>query len=79
MGTNAIKYVLTLYIQVNRHLVAAIGVRRDAEISSTVFPISTDESQGADSTLCRVLLFQRVSVVGQLLLQLRPVLFPKYF
>ena len=71
--------VLTLYVQVNRHFVAAVSVRGYAEVPRAVLSTRAYELEGADAAVGGVLLLQRVPIVGQFLLQVCAHLLPNYF
>lgn len=69
---------LTLYVQVNRHFVAAVRVRRDAKISAAVLATGAHKFQRANTTIRGVLFLQCVPIVSEFLLQVRARLFPQY-
>jgi len=56
----------TLDIKMNRHLVAAVSVGRDAKISPAVLATGADETENTDCTVGSIILFQSVTVVGKL-------------
>lgn len=71
-------YLLTLYVQVDRHFVAAVSVRGYAEVSRAVLSTRAYKLERADDAVGRVLLLKRVPIVGQFLLQVGAHLLPKY-
>lgn len=70
--------LFTLYVQVDRHFVAAISVRGYAEVSRAVLSTRAYKLERADYAVGRVLLLKRVSIVGKFLLQVCAHLLPKY-
>lgn len=50
----------------NRHLVAAVSVGRDAEVPSAVLATSADETENAHGAVGGVVLLQSITIVGQL-------------
>lgn len=70
--------LLTLYIQVDRHFVAAVSVRGYAEVSRAVLSARAYKLERADYAIGRVLLLKRVPIVGKFLLQVCAHLLPKY-
>lgn len=70
--------LLTLYIQVDRHFVAAVSVRGYAEVSRAVLSARAYKLERADYAVGRVLLLKRVPIVGKFLLQVCAHLLPKY-
>lgn len=54
----------TLNVKMNRHLVAAVSVGRDAEVSSAVLATGADETENADGAVGGVVLLQSVTIVG---------------
>lgn len=67
-----------LYIQVDRHFVAAVSVRGYAEVSRAVLSARAYKLERADYAVGRVLLLKRVPIVGKFLLQVCAHLLPKY-
>lgn len=68
----------TLNIKVNRHLVAAISVGRDAKIPSAVFAAGANKAENADDAVGRIVLLQAITIVGKLRIQLGACFLPDY-
>lgn len=68
----------TLNIKMNRHLIAAISVGRDAKVPSAVFATSANKAENANSAVGRVVLLQAVTIVGKLRIQLGACFLPDY-
>lgn len=62
----------------NRHLVAAVSVGRDAEVPSAVLATGTDKTENADRAVGGVILLQSITIVGQLGIQLGACFLPDY-
>lgn len=63
----------------NRHLVTAVGVGRNAKIFTAVLATGADETENTDHAIGGIVLFQGVTVVGKLRIQLRASFLPYYF
>lgn len=50
----------------NRHLVAAVSVGRDAKIPSAVLAASAEKTENADDTVGSVILLQSITIVRKL-------------
>lgn len=62
----------------NRHLVAAVSVGRDAKVPSAILAAGADEAENADYAVGGVVLLQSITIVGKLRIQLGACFLPDY-